>query len=251
MFYGDFSDEKADKFRAALQTLRECCGPIYAADNLIGLQRAAGFREDPRFNEALQATAETDQERSLAWRLHSLLWAAQNAMHVPGDFVECGVYKGFSFHFLTTYLNFNDVDKTLYLYDTYQGIPEEMNSENRSNSVYERDTDKDPDAILNLVKNRFRNVSNVQIIQGMVPDSFEQSSPDKISLLHIDMNSAASELAALEALFDRVQPGGMILFDDYGWTGYAAQRHAENAFMAARNHHILELPTGQGLVVKH
>jgi O-methyltransferase len=65
------------------------------------------------------------------------------------------------------------------------------------------------------------------------------------------MNSVASELAALEALFDRVVPGGLIVFDDYGWTGYIAQKKAEDAFMAARGHTILELPTGQGMVLKH
>lgn len=126
-----------------------------------------------------------------------------------------------------------------------------MNSEKRSNRVYEQDIANDPDAILKVVQRRFANVPNTRIVQGMVPDSFAQACPEQISLLHIDMNSAASEIAALEALFDKVVPGGMIVFDDYGWTGYSAQRHAENAFMAARGHTVLEIPTGQGLVIKH
>lgn len=251
MFYGNFQGDRGDRFRDALKTLNEVFGSVYASDNLIGLQRAAGFREDKHFIETLRRNAENDQERSLAWRLHTLLWAAQNALNLPGDFVECGVWKGFCFAFLTDYLNFAQIDKQLYLYDTFQGIPEEMNSEKRSNEVYHRDTSTDPDAILNVVKNRFRNVPNTTIVQGMVPDSFAMHCPDQIALLHIDMNSAASEIAALEALFDKVVPGGMILFDDYGWTGYAAQRHAENAFMKDRGHHVLELPTGQGLVIKH
>ena len=40
------------------------------------------------------------------------------------------------------------------------------------------------------------------------------------------------------------------MFDDYGWLSYQAQQHAEDAFMAERGHRILELPTGQGLVIK-
>lgn len=251
MFYGRLKGENGDRFREALNTIQELCGPIYASDNLIGLQRAGGFREDNKFVETLRRNAQTQQELSLAWRLHTLLWAAQNVLHLPGDFVECGVWKGFSFAFLTDYMNFAAIDKTLYLYDTYQGIPEELNSEHRSNKVYERDIVDDPDAILKIVQKRFEKVPNTRIVQGIVPDSFEQVCPEQISLLHIDMNSAASEIAALEALFDKVVPGGMIVFDDYGWTGYAAQRHAENAFMAARHHNVLELPTGQGLVIKH
>ena len=64
------------------------------------------------------------------------------------------------------------------------------------------------------------------------------------------MNSAASEIAALDVLFDKVVPGGIIVFDDYGWTGYDAQRYAEDAFMTERGYRVLELPTGQGMVIK-
>ena len=57
-------------------------------------------------------------------------------------------------------------------------------------------------------------------------------------------------MAALEHLFDRVTKGGIIIFDDYGWSGYVKQKIAEDAFMAARDHYIMELPTGQGLLIK-
>lgn len=251
MFYGRLQGENGARFQAALKTLHEIFGSVYAADNLIGLSRAAGFREDRKFVETLRRNARTRQELSLAWRLHTLLWAAQNVLHLPGDFVECGVWRGFSFAFLTDYLGFAEIDKTLFLYDTYKGIPEQMNSEHRSNAVYEQETRNDPDAIFKAVQERFRAVPNTRIVRGIVPDSFAVECPDRIALLHIDMNSAASEIAALEALFDRVVPGGMIVFDDYGWVGYDAQRHAENAFMEDRGHKILELPTGQGLVIKH
>jgi hypothetical protein len=84
-----------------------------------------------------------------------------------------------------------------------------------------------------------------------VPDSFSEALPERIAFLHLDMNSSNSEIAALDILFDRVSPGGAIVFDDYGWLSYQAQQHAEDAFMAERGHRILELPTGQGLVIKH
>lgn len=251
MFYGRFTEGSAERLRQALQAFNDICGPLYAADNLIGLQRAAGFREDDKFMECLNRHAQNQQEMSLAWRLHTLAWAARTALQHDGDFVECGVWKGFCFAFLTDYLNFAAEDRQLYLYDTFKGIPDDMNSENRSNRAYHAETQENPDAILNVVLKRFSKVPNVTVVQGKVPDSFRKACPDKIALLHIDMNSAASEIAALEALFDRVVPGGVILFDDYGWTGYAAQRHAEDAFMAERGHMILELPTGQGLVIKH
>jgi O-methyltransferase len=84
----------------------------------------------------------------------------------------------------------------------------------------------------------------------VVPDSFAQALPERLAFLHLDMNSSKSEIAALEVLFDRLSDGGVIVFDDYGWLGYQAQQRAEDAFMQRRGHRILELPTGQGLLIK-
>ena len=64
---------------------------------------------------------------------------------------------------------------------------------------------------------RFAAYSNVKVIKGVVPDVLAEVSPQKIAYLHIDMNSPAAELGAIEVLFDRVVPGGVIVLDDYGW----------------------------------
>ena len=53
MFYGKLNDETIPRMRNALKDMNEICGPMYAADNLIGLQRAAGFREDEKFSETV------------------------------------------------------------------------------------------------------------------------------------------------------------------------------------------------------
>lgn len=64
------------------------------------------------------------------------------------------------------------------------------------------------------------------------------------------MNNADAELAVLDALFDSVVPEGAIVLDDYGFAEYVSQTRAHAAWFAARNLPILELPTGQGLVIK-
>ena len=97
---------------------------------------------------------------------------------------------------------------------------------------------------------RFSEIPNVIVTQGRVPESFSQVVPEQISLLHIDMNNVAAEIGALEALCDKVSPGGLIVLDDYGWIAYRAQQVAERAWFAERGYAILEMPTGQGLVIK-
>lgn len=246
MFYGKFPDEKKQQFSDALKHFAGIFKRVYAQDNLIVFNRnLTFFSHDKKFDDAFHRNAVTTQEKSLAWRLHTLCWAANKALKVPGDFVECGVWRGFSFRVVTDYLDFAHVPKQLYLYDTYEGIPSAYNSENRSNRAYACKDDVHAEVLA-----RFGAMPNVQVVKGTVPDSFGQACPDKISLLHIDMNSSASELAALEHLFDLVSPGGVVIFDDFGWMGYDKQTVAEIDFMRERGHDILELPTGQGMVIK-
>jgi O-methyltransferase len=106
-----------------------------------------------------------------------------------------------------------------------------------------------PDLVVK-VRARFQRWRNVVVTQGKVPDVLGEASPDQIAFLHIDMNNAEAERGALENLFSRVSTGGIVVLDDYGWNGYRAQKDSADEFMRLRGLSVLELPTGQGLVVK-
>ncbi len=245
MFYGNFRDSQDVEFlRDAIERFKTMFSGVYAGDNVILFDRSLGFLEDQRFMDAFGSNVRGDQDQSLILRLNTLVWAAQQVLPIEGDFVECGVYRGFSFAVIADYVNFGKVDKTLFLYDTFQGIPDEYNSENREAPEY-----AEP-GIYEGVVERFKKYDNVRIVKGVVPDTFADSAPEKVALLHLDMNSSKAEVAALEVLFDRVTAGGVIVFDDYGWAAYRAQRVAADEFMSKRGYRILEIPTGQGLVIK-
>ena len=66
----------------------------------------------------------------------------------------------------------------------------------------------------------------------------------------LDKQDADTANASLDKLFDRVSPGAPIVFDDYGWLAYRKQKVAEDSWLGKRGYHILELPTGQGLLIK-
>jgi O-methyltransferase len=244
MFYGKLDPPNQAFLDQAIERFKGIFSSVFAGDNVILFQRALGFRQDPRFVSALRKNARTRQEASLELRLNTLVWAANHALNVEGDFVECGVWRGFCFGVVTDYLNFAQVPKTLYLYDTFDGIPEELDSEKHNSPVFSEA------GLYERVVARFAPYPNVRVVRGIVPNSFAEAVPERISFLHLDMNSSKSEIAALEVLFDRVTPGGLIVFDDYGWLGYGAQKKAEDLYMAQRGYHILELPSGQGMLLK-
>lgn len=246
MFYGRFKTQDDHAFfRSALERFSKLFGTMFADDNVILFERNLKFLNDRKFVEASERNAGNDQERSLVLRLNTLLWAAAEAKRIAGDFVECGVWRGYCSAVIADYLDFARVAKTFYLYDTFDGIPAHLDSEGHDAPSFHEP------GLYESVVARFAPYPNVKVVRGVVPDSFANAVPDKIAFLHLDLNSSKSEIAALEVLFDRITPGGIVVFDDYGWSGYAAQQDAEDAFMSRRGHRILELPTGQGLLIKH
>jgi len=249
VFYG-IPPGREKELQQALSTIEDIYkGLFYCNDMVICLARNLSFRNDQKFISSFYDSVTNKQEHSLIWRLHTLAWAAKNALHVEGDFVECGVFKGFCSTVLFKYLDFQDLPRKAYLYDTFEGLPEKTSTEEERRAWDY--TKYDSEAIYKGVLEKFSRYENVAVVRGIVPDSFEIAVPDKIAFLHIDMNSEQAEMLALQHLFDRVTPGGMIVFDDFGWTCNVNQMRAELAFMTERGHAVMELPTGQGVVIKH
>ncbi len=249
MFYG-IPKSKGDAFKQALDTISDIYkGQTYYNDMLITIERNLSFRNDQKFMSCYAAAVTNDQERSLLWRLHTLAWAAKNSLNVEGDFVECGVFKGFCSGVVLNYLDFQDLSRKAYLYDTFSGLPDKTstNEERAWNDYYKK---FDADSLYDGVRDKFSSFKNVIIVRGIVPDTFEVAAPEKIAFLHIDMNSVSAEMLALEHLFDKVTPGGFIVLDDFGWVSNRNQMLAELAFMNERGHHVMELPTGQGVIIK-
>jgi hypothetical protein len=241
----------AEQFKAAINTIsRTYQGQMFASDMLITLLKNTTFLWDPKFAEAVQSTAGDDEERGIVWRMHTTTWAARHALTLPGDFVECGVYRGLSAAVICKYLDFASVPKTFFLYDTFAGLPDETSTE-QERQMHAHYKQIEPQQWVDQVRQKFVTFPNVRIVKGIVPYSFEEAMPQVISFLHIDMNSAQAEIMALERLFDRVTPGGIIVLDDFGWTTQRPQTVAELEFMKQRGHSILELPTGQGMIIKH
>lgn len=244
MFYGMEPGQVAE-FDAALQKMWQIFPRHFSSDMLITFSRNMGFLEDPEFLKSIELEARTDQDRSLVWRLHVLCWAAANALKLEGDFVECGVFHGFSTAVAARYLQFGKQARTWYLYDTFSGIPsDQLNPGHASPSSYQEAS------IYDGVKRRFEPYPNIRVVRGRIPQVLSEVSPRSIAFLHLDMNSAAAEIGALEHLFDRMVPGAYLVLDDYGWFAYREQKLVEDPFFRRHGCPVLELPTGQGLVIK-
>lgn len=228
------------RFQHAAEEMVRSFAPVGAffGDSLITFGRNLSFAHDQHFMNAFRAAGPNGIEASLVWRTFVLYWAARRGLELEGDFVEAACYTGFSARVLANALNWAGVPRSYWLYDRF-AVPGDS-------------LERLPEHDVNLyqqVRARFPE-TNIRVVKGAIPEIFATDVPERVSFLHIDMNNADAEIGALDWLWDRLSPGAVVVLDDYGWLAYRAQKRAEDKWFAARGKMVLELPTGQGIVIR-
>jgi hypothetical protein len=228
----------------------------YAQDGLFTLHSDC-FRSDPAFRAAYDRGIEASGgiDPGFEWRVHVALWAAQAALHVPGDFVECGVNAGFMSSAIMRKLDWNRVGRRYYLIDTFDGpVLSQFSLEEVQKGrlalarraleagAYVSDMER--------IRSNFAEWRNAILVQGSVPEVLDGMDFKATAFLHIDMNCALPERAAFEFFWDRLSPGAIVLFDDYGYYGHDCQRDAIQTVARERGAEVLCLPTGQALIIR-
>jgi hypothetical protein len=165
-------------------------------------------------------------------RLYVLYKSVQHVVEnrIPGDIVECGVWRGGSMKLAAhVLLALGVTDRTLFLYDTFEGM-----------------TEPDPEADLDSYGNKASNdwlevqrrgvkwsyapieevrdviagsgypMDKVVFVKGPVEDTIPATVPDRISLLRLDTDWYSSTKHEIEHLYPRLSMHGVLLLDDYG-----------------------------------
>jgi hypothetical protein len=210
------------------------------ADNFLTWGRNMSMLDDQPFVQAWQENVESASDEAIVWRRYVLACAAYHCVQLEGDFVECGAYTGVGIKTVVDYLGGTKFPKTFWGYDAFEHDESMVNHAmpEHGAGLYDR------------VRGKFAGYPQVRLIQGLIPQAFAKGTPDRIAYLHIDLNQAPAEIAALDQLFDRMVPGGMLILDDYEWAAYRSQKLAEDPWFDARRYRVMPLPTGQGLVIK-
>lgn len=219
--------------------------PTYREDGLCTAHNC-DYLKTTNFQSAYAAALRLQPGVDIRWRAHVTQWAGSHAAQLAGDFVECGVNRGFLSMSVMTYIDFKKFpDRKFYLFDTYSGLVDaQVTAEDKAafRNYYE-DT-------YEFVVDSFREFPNAVVVKGVVPEILDTVRIDRVAYLSIDMNCTQPELAALEYFWPRMVAGGVIVLDDYGFSGHEAQKSAADGFAEKVGAHILSLPTGQGLLLK-
>lgn len=154
-------------------------------------------------------------------------WALYQAVkyvllnRIPGDFVECGVWKGGSSMLAAlAFLHFG-ATRRLWLYDTFEGMTEPTAEDGSSAFRWTSDYMKvDLETVRKNVISTGYPPSMVYLVKGDVAETLSMLRPESISILRLDTDFYASTKAELEHLYPLLSPGGILIVDDYeAWPG--------------------------------
>jgi hypothetical protein len=215
---------------------------LYAEDGLV-THHGHRFVEGPAFQRAYARAIEAAGfDYAVRWRTHTLLWAATRGAGLAGAFVECGTGRGFMASAICSFLDWGE--RPFYLYDTFLSTyPDSDGTQAGQGTICPHYADG-PEQ----VRRNFAEWPGVELVVGTVPGTLLETAP--VAFLHIDMNNARAEEAAVRHFWPRLAPGAPMVFDDYGFAGYEAQREGADELADELGFSILSLPTGQGLVIR-
>lgn len=178
-------------------------------------------------------------------RCYVLYILLRQAVSVPGDVWECGVYKGGTAAMLAAMLDHYAPQKRLHLFDTFQGMPD-------TDPVKDWHKQGDfSDTSLEAVSAYVGLEKQCVFHKGFIPDTFKGLESSAIALAHVDVDIYKSILDCLDFIWPRLSVGGFVIFDDYGFPSCPGARAAVDKFFSNRDCFPLCLPTGQALVFKH
>ena len=146
---------------------------------------------------------------------------------VPGDIVECGVFKGTSLIQWATFRELleNEDSRKIIGFDIFGEFPSEWTKSEKSDQKFADDWNRQFGGEFITCQElqsslALKGINNVELVKGDIkhtlPTYFRGGGQIRISLLHVDVDVYEPTKFVLEQLWDRVVVGGMVILDDYG-----------------------------------
>jgi hypothetical protein len=174
--------------------------------------------------------------------------------------VECGVWRGGSSILAAlTFQRLGDSDREYVLFDTFAGMTEPTEAdgaevrrrwEDQQDEGHNRWAYTSREEVEANLRGAGVDAEAVRLVEGPVEETIPAHAPERIAILRLDTDWYESTRHELVHLYDRLEPGGVLLIDDYGrWQG---ARRAVDEYFGARPEHIylMRIDNTGRLVVK-
>ncbi len=147
------------------------------------------------------------------YRCYELWQLVEQVDDISGDIIEIGVWRGGSGCLLAKRAQHLGLNCSVYLCDTFEGVV--------------KAGEKDPyfrggelaDTSVSMVRSLASgmDLGNVEILTGIFPEETGYLVEDKtFRFCHLDVTTYLSTKDVVYWIWDKLSPGGVIVFDDYG-----------------------------------
>jgi len=189
--------------------------------------------EELAIMEKVRDFTSTSTER-LAGLIESVRYLIRN--QIPGDFAECGVWRGGSMMAaMLALMQGQDTQRHIHLFDTFEGMSSPtdrdvmFDGQKASDILSHTPKAEGPGnywcwAGLEDVTQNVQSIgypaNHIHLVKGKVEDTLPAQAPQRIALLRLDTDWYESTRHELEHLYPRLVPHGVLIIDDYGhWQG--------------------------------
>lgn len=163
---------------------------------------------------------------------------------IPGDLLEAGVWRGGGTILMRAVLAAHGAPgRQVWVADSFEGLPAPDAARHpREAQAFAgpvmRDAMRRLAVGLDEVRANFRRFGllddQVRFLPGWFQDTLRDAPIERLAVLRIDCDFHDSTLQVLEALYDRVSPGGFVIVDDYGEDAWTHCREAVDGFRRRR-----------------
>lgn len=137
---------------------------------------------------------------------------------VPGDFIECGVWRGGACILMRAVLKaLADPARVVWVADSFRGLPKPELIQDANDKHW-----MNPELAVSRgqVEANFRKYGlldeRVKFLEGWFKDTLWGSPIRQLAVLRLDGDMYQSTMTCLVDLYARVSPGGYVIVDDYG-----------------------------------
>ena len=170
--------------------------------------------------------------------------ARQALALVDGAFLEAGAYRGGTALLLRKLIERNGAKRKFYILDSFSGMRsvDPMRDRHKVGDL--------SDTSLEAVRGVVGDPDFIEYRKGWIPATFTGLEADNFAFAHIDVDLYKSVLDCCEFIFPRLCPGGVMIFDDYGFPNNPGARKAVDEYFEGRAEQPIILTTGQAVVWK-
>ncbi len=182
-------------------------------------------------------------------RLYALWRFMEQAQKLdPGAYLEVGVWRGGSGCLMARKLQLMGDPGKIYLCDTFQGVVKA--GEVDADYVGGEHSDTDIAIVQHLADSLA--LDNVAILEGIFPEETAARIDElKFRFCHIDVDVYQSGKDVLDWVWDRLVPGGIVVFDDYGFTACPGITKLAEELSKDKDKIFIWNANGQAYLLKH